>query len=140
MIKSTKSKRLSLPVGIAIGVATSILISVAGAMLLTGIVNSEQIQLEGLNVAIAAIHLIASFLGAWFAYLLTKQMRLIVSSITAGGYMLVLCGITALIFDGQYQGFWITLLMTGIGTVISILPGIKGRKGNIRKNKIPAYR
>lgn len=140
MVKHIKAKELSLPVGIAIGIIVCILVSVGSSMLISGLVDAGRLQPEDINTGIPVIHLIASFLGSWLAYLLTKQMRLIVSAITAGGYMLVLCGMTALVFGGEYQGFWLTLLMVGVGLMLSVIPGIKGRKGRIRKHKIPAYR
>lgn len=140
MVKQINAKQVSLPVGIAIGILISAVISVISATLLAGLVDAETMQLDALMPAIAVVHLIATFVGAWISYLLTKQMRLLVSAITAGGYLIILCGMTALIFDGQYEGFWPTLLMVLIGMVLSILPGIKGRKGHIRKHKIPAYR
>ena len=140
MVKRINAKQVSLPIGITIGILASVVITVASAMLLAGLVDAEKLQLDALIPTTAAVHLIATAVGAWISYLLTKKMRLMVSAITAGGYFIVLCGMTALVFGGQYQGFWLTLLMVAIGLVLSILPGIRGKKGHIRKHKIPAYR
>ncbi len=140
MVKRIKGKQLSLPIGIAIGIFISVTITIAGAMLLGGLIDAQKMPLESLDTTTAVIHLIAAFAGSWISYLVTKKMRLMVSAITAGGYLIVLCGMTALIFGGRYQGFGLGILMVFAGLLLSILLGMKGKKGSIRKHKIPAYR
>lgn len=140
MAKIRKGKSVSLPAGIGIGVGTSLLASVTAVAVLAALVNAEKLNIGSITVVTALVHLISSFLGGWLATLLTKQKRLVTALSTAAGYLLVMIGMTALIFDGQYQGIGLALLMVFIGSGAVILLGMRGNKGRIRKHKISAYR
>ena len=140
MVKRIKGRQVSLPAGIGIGIGASVFISIAGAMILAVLINGEYMDINSLTAGTALLHLIASFVGSWLASVLTKQKRLITSLITAASYLLVMLGMTALVFGGQYQGVGLALLMVLIGAGVVILLGLKGKSGSSRKHKIPAYR
>ena len=140
MAKRMKGKTLSLPVGIGIGIAVSMALTVGGAMLLAVLINGEQMGFASLSTAISLIHLIASFAGTYLATALTQQKKLITASATAAGYLIVLLGMTALLFGGQYEGVWLSLLMVLLGAGCVILLDLRGSKSPARKHKIPVYR
>lgn len=140
MAKIRKGKSISLITGIGIGIATSIIVSVAAAAAAAALVNSERMDIGNLSPTTAVIHILASFLGGWLASSLTGQKKLICVLGTAAGYLVVMLAITALLFDGQYQGVGLTILMVLIGAGAVILLGLRGKNRGNRKHKIPAYR
>ena len=133
--RGMKSKANSILIGIGASVAVTLIITAIIAYL----VSSETLGQAAIGTVRYAVILIATAVGAYAASGILKMNRILVSSITAAGYFLVLLLCNVLAFGGEFSGFWITFLMVLIGLGISLLP-IMHKKGSKRKYKIHAYR
>ena len=140
----TKKHKLSgagvtMPVGIVMGVAVCVAVVLIGAVALAYLVIRETIGLGSVGFGALLIIGLSSAIGAWFATMLVKEKKLLVCGLTALGFYLVLLSITAVFFDGMYAGLGIAAVAILAGAGISLLPGMRGKKGK-NKIKIPAYR
>lgn len=139
-MKKKTAKQVSLPLGIGIGIITGMVITVIGAMLAAWMIAGEKIGQGSIPYAAILILVIAAAIGAFAATLLIKEKRLIVCLSTGAGYYLCLIGCTALFFGGQYQAMGISALAVFLGSAITILVGVLGKKVAKHKVKIPTYR
>ena len=133
--RSMKSKPVSIFIGIGVGLVVTLLCTVIIAYL----VSSGKMGQTAIEVMRYPVILIGTAAGAFSAAGILKINRVLVSSITAAGYFLVLLLCNVLAFGGEFSGFWITFLMVLIGLGISLLP-LMHKKGSKRKYKIHAYR
>ena len=130
-------KEASLPAGIGIGLAVSIVITLLTAGVLAYLISNETLQESAIGAGALIIQLISAAGGGITAYSLIKRQRVLVCGILALCYFLVLLGMTALIFGGQYRGVGSAILAVLGGGILAVLPGIiagsKTRKGPKRK-------
>ena len=133
--RGAKSK----PVSILIGIGVSLTVTLIFTAIIAYLVSLGKLGQAAIGTARYAVILIATAVGALSASGILKMYRILVSSITAAGYFLVLLLGNVLAFGGEFTGFWITFLMVLIGLGISLLP-IMHKKGSKRKYKIHAYR
>ncbi|MBP3304404.1 MAG: TIGR04086 family membrane protein [Oscillospiraceae bacterium] len=138
--KTSSGKARTIPVGIAFGLLVSLTVTLAGAVLLAYLIAAEKLGADGIGYGSMVILMAASALGTWSAVARIKRRRLMVCGISAAGYYLLLLGMTALFFGGQYEGMGVTALMVLIGSGIVLLLGMVGKKGSNHSRKIPAYR
>ena len=78
--------------------------------------------------------LLSASLGSWTASTKIGRLRTQVCLITGGIYFLVLLSITALFFDGLYQGIGVAAILVFVGSGVTALLGIREKKS--RKSKI----
>lgn len=129
----------SLPGGLAIAAAVSMLatlvIVVTGAVL----VSNEIIAFENIGYCSMAAILLGSFFGAITAVSRIKRQKVLVGILSGGVHYLVLLSITALFFGGQYKGMGVTLLVVIGGSLLGVIFSNreKGRGTTGRRRKIP---
>ena len=73
------------------------------------------------------ILLAGSFTGAIIAKMKANANPLQTSLISGGIYFLFLLGITALFFEGSYEGVWVNAVMILCGCVLAVIPGKPSR-------------
>lgn len=138
-IKKISAKNANgLPAGIGLGLLASFVITLLGAVGITQLVVTEEMEENSMGYGIMGVLLLASILGSWLAANRTKRMRLQVCLLAGAGYFLGLLAITALFFGGQYQGIGaagITILLGS--SLMAFFPGFGKRKIKV-KNR--AYR
>ena len=140
MFKKLTGKGTSIPTGIGLGVVLSVLITVAGAALVAYLLVSEKMEISAIGLSAIVLLGVASFAGAILGAGLAKVNRLPVCLAVGGGYFLVLLGLTALLFGGQYQGVGAALIPVLLGSAFAGLLGLKGKKGFQFKKRKVAYR
>lgn len=135
MGKMSMRKSVSIPIGIAIGTSFAIITTLGGAAILASIIGKESIPENAMKTGCMMIHFLSAALGALVSAGITKQRRLPVCIITAAAYFGIMLAMTALLFEGQYQGFWLTALIVTAGGGTAVLPAVirKGSGGRIRK-------
>lgn len=117
--------------GIGIGI-TLLLCAVSAVMVDTGWIEEKDIGYCAMVILISA-----PFAGASTAQKRIKRQRLAVCGIFAALYFLVLMGITALLFGGQFEAVGVTLLLIVCGSVLPLLIGERrNRGGKQRKRKM----
>ena len=117
----------SMPAGLALGAVGSLISTVIGAGVFAYMISAEKIPAEAVGYCAMAVLLISSVLGPLIAAGRIKRRRLYVCAISGLIYFLLLLGITALLFGGQYQGMGVTalLVLAGAGTVAMLNPAKK---------------
>ena len=121
-------KAVSIPAGIAIGCAASLLITVLGSVLVAKLISYEVLLDTAIGYGAMMIVLLASALGAAVSAAKTKRLRLQVCLMSGAAYYGMLLAITALFFGGQYQGMGVTALLVVGGTGMVILLGVREKK------------
>ncbi len=130
----SKGTAKAIPIGLAIGGLVSIIVTLAGSALLSYLVLSEMIGEQGIGYGSMIILLLSTILGSLIAVRTIQKQRLQVSLMSAGLYYLMLIGITALFFGGEYAGMGVTGLVVLIGgLIVAFFPG--GERGKIRFRK-----
>ena len=142
MIKTAKptGRAMSMPGGLALCAAVSMGITLAGCLLLAKLVHSGGVDPDKIGYGIMIQLLAAAFLGAAVAQGKIKHRKWMVCMLSGAIYFLILLGITALFFGGQYYGVGVTGLLVMGGALTAGLTlagqGSRGRKtGKHRKRK-----
>jgi hypothetical protein len=125
--RKVSGKALSMPLGLGIGLAVCMVLTVSAAAICTNLILNEKIVEGAIGYCAIVTLLIASTAGAWLAAVLVKRRWMIVCLGVGCAYFLSLLAITALFFGGQYQAVAVTALIIfgGCGAV-----GLLGLKGN----------
>lgn len=126
---------MSMPAGLAIGLAASLSITLLCTALIANLILSEKMNEAALGYGAMAILLLSSGAGSLIASVLIKHRWLLVSLGAGGIYFLTLLAITALFFGGQYQGIGVTALMILAGSGTVGLLGLKQWKRHSFKRK-----
>ena len=119
---------VSMPAGIAIGCAVSLLITITGSALVAKLISDEVVNDTAIGYGAMMILLLASALGASISAAKVKRLRLQVCMLSGAAYYAALLGITALFFGGQYQGMGVTALVVLAGTGAAVLVSTKEKK------------
>lgn len=130
-------KATSMAGGVLKGALASLIWTFLASGLLAWLIHREYLPQNAVGYGRMVILLTASALGAAYAFGRVKRQRIAVSAYTSGVYFLMLLGMTALFFGGQYTGMGVTLLMVLAGTGSVLLLGGRGGRHNrtVRKYK-----
>ncbi len=139
MKRKKSGKELPVAGAVTIGILGSLLLTLLGAAVLAYLIGSGTVAQTGMGLGSTVILIISTALGSLVATGIHKHRKLMISGITAAGYYLSLLAMSALFFEGQYEGMGITAIMVLLGAGIALLPVLLG-KGKKTKHKIPAYR
>lgn len=138
--RKQSGKAMSIPAGILLGTAISMVISILGSMLTAWLLTKETIRENGVGYAAMVILVIASLAGCLTAVGKIKHQRLMVCGLSGISYFAALIAVTALFFGGQYSGVGATaLLIFGSCAVVAIL-GLKENNSFVNRRKKKAYR
>ena len=132
-------KGLSIPAGIVFGVFAALAFAMLGALLLALLVMKETVPMSGIGVGAMVIVFAAAVFGCWLASVLTNGKKLLVCALTGIAFFLILLSITAVFFDGVFEGIGISAVLILLGTGVSVLFGLRKKSGK-SKFKIPVYR
>lgn len=134
--KKVTGKAKSMAVGLALGTAASLAVTVLGAAVTANMILSEKIATEAVGYAALFILLIAAVVGALVSKALIKRRRMLVCIGAGGIYYLSLLAITAVFFGGQYHGMGVTALVVFGGCGAVSLLGLRGeKKGKFSRKK-----
>ena len=139
-MKKARNTASSLPVGVGIGLLVSLVLTVLGAALTAYLVDKEFIAQSNIGYGCLISLLVSACCGAYVSVKRVKRLRMQVCIASGVCYYLLLLGITALFFGGQYEGMGITALVVlggCIAVAISGMSGGKRRKSTLNKS---AYR
>lgn len=118
----------SLPVGIGIGLLVSLVITMIGAALTAYMVDKQIIPQDALGYGCVVTLLMSACCGALVSVKRVKRLRMQVCMISGACYYIMLLGITALFFGGQYEGMGITALVVLGGALAVAIAGMRGGK------------
>lgn len=135
-----KQNQASVPGSIALGTAISMGVSLLGAGLAGYLLNRQTMGEGSIPAAALVITALASALGSWLAAARAKRMRVQVCLLTGLVYFLILLSMTALFFDGRYQGLAVGAGVILAGSAMPCLAMLKGKKNQKWKAPKRAYR
>ncbi len=123
----------SVPLAIGIGAAVSFGATLIISAILAMLISSGNISPNAVGYGVMGLLMISSVAGAMASTLRIEGKRLIVSTLTAAVYFLLLLCTNALIFDGMYKGIPATAMVILAGGVINALLPVG------KKKQTPAY-
>jgi len=127
---------MSAAAGLALGGGVSLLITLLSAAVLAWMVDKERLAWEKIGYGIMVTLLLASMLGARFAYSRVKRQPLLICALSGVVYLGLLLSITALFFGGQYDGAVITsVLILGGSLAAGLLPSLGKRNTPGKRRK-----
>lgn len=133
--RKVTGKASSMPMGLAMGGALSMGVTVLLAMITAKLADTGTVGEEYIGYAAVIILLLSSALGAWLAAAKIKRQRLVVCIASGVIYYGLLVCLTAVFFGGTYVGMGVTaLVVAGSNLTVSLL-GMgqgRGRKHHIR--------
>ena len=132
-------KGITVPMGIVVGVLSSVILTVVGMLIVTSLVLNERVDVGGIGAIVFFVQVVASALGAWLSAKLVQDKKLLAGGLAALGLFLILLSINAVFFDGMFANVGITVLAILAGFGVSLLPKLR-KKSSKSKIKIPAYR
>lgn len=134
--RKVTGKALSMPLGLSVGLAVCIVLTLAAAALCSNLILTEKIGEGAIGYCAIVTLLLSSAVGAWLAAVLVKRRWMIVCMGVGCAYFLTLLATTALFFGGQYQGIAVTALVIFGGCGAIGLLGLKaGGEGKKRRKK-----
>lgn len=135
--QKASGKAVSMPMGLLVGSAVSMGMTLVCAAVIAKLVDSERIAWENVGYGIVVMLIGSSFVGAMVSCSKIKRQRLLVCAASGAIYYGMLLAITALFFGGQYEAVWVTGLLILAGCGGAILTGLReGGKGKRKKIKL----
>ena len=137
-MKRKESRAVSTMAGtLAVGAAVCIGITLIGAGICAALISSEAISAGSDGYCALGILLVAVIAGAAIGAGKAKGKRLYVCLLVGVIYLLLLFAMTALFFDGQYEGVGVTALVVFSGTLAAAFLRLNGgKRSNLRKSRI----
>ena len=121
---------------VCINILVGLVVTLAGISILSWMISSGSIPVDGAGYGITGIIILATACAAIISSRAINQQRLIVCICSGLMYYLVLIGINALLFSGQYKGAAVTaMLIIGTSTAIGFLGAIPGGRKMKSKSK-----
>ena len=139
MAKSMKLKGAANPaVGVlAVGAAVSMAMTMVGTGICAALISAETITPSSMGYCAVGVLLVSAFAGSSVVTGVGKQRSPVTNVIAGGVYYLMLLAVTALFFDGQYQGIGVTAFAVLSGSILPTLLGRTRKNGTkLRKSKI----
>lgn len=131
---------VSMPAGITMGAAVSVLITILGSIVAAYLIGRETIGENAIGYASMIILILATVTGCLVAAKKVKHQRMLVCMICGVCYFAVLLAATALVFGGQYSGVGATAVtVLGSSCAIALL-GLRNGKASFKAHKKRAYR
>jgi hypothetical protein len=135
---NTTKKNVNLPLGIGIGLSVALILTLIGAVVVTSMLSAQQMEVEAMDFGIVPVQFIATFAGATVSMVCIGKMKMQVSLITAGMYLLVLLAANAIFFGGAYSGVGGSTLVVAISGVAAAFVSNGGGKFLKQKPKYKA--
>jgi len=136
-VKNEQKLNMGAGIAVAIGVMVSFAVMLAGAAISAAMILSSRIPVSAEAYCTMAVLLLSSFSGVAVACRNIGKRRLIIGTLIAAVYYILLLGITAIWFEGRYQGVGVTGLVILCGGIVGTFLGTKDKKQSIsRKSKI----
>ena len=134
--RKVTGRAMSIPAGLAVSATVSLLVTLLVVVIGANLLSKEILIQENIGYCAMLALLLGSSLGAVTAAKGIKHRKLAVGMMSGGVYYLLLLGITALFFGGQYQGMGVTLILVLGGSLIgAILANRERGKGTVKRRK-----
>lgn len=136
MKRKNGAKNFSLPIGVLIGVAVSVVLMLLLAVIGASMINGDRLEISSLKWFVIIVWAVSAFIGTITAVALVKNKLAIVAGITSASIILILLCSAMLFFDG-ISGKMLTgiavILAGGFGAGLLMLRS--GRANKKKKNR-----
>lgn len=133
--KKVTGKAMSMPLGFAVGLAISMVVTLITVGIMAQLVLGEKMKTEVIGYGSMVTLLLSSAAGAWVAAKMVKHRWMVVCLGGGAVYFLTLLACTALFFGGQYEGVGVTFLVVLAGSGAVGLLGLKGENSAVKKRR-----
>lgn len=138
MVKKISGRAPSLGKSVTTGVLLGATWTLACAMIIAKLIDSEVISMDKVGYASMISVLSAVFIGASLAGKRAGHMVVQAAAISGAAYFGCLLLVNALFFGGSYSGLGVTLVLVAAATGLAILAAGKSRgRSRRRQYKIP---
>ena len=118
--RKVTGKAASVPAGVAMGIISASLITLAGAAVTALLIDKEILQWAHISYAVLITVVCSAWVGATVSYVKIKRRKVVMCLTTGIFYFCILLCFTALFFGGQYSGVGETALLIFCGSVLGI--------------------
>ena len=125
----------SMPVGLALGWAVSMGLTLGACGILTWIILSGKAGWDIVGYGAMVTLLAASYAGAAISCRLIRHRKLMVCGLSGAVYLFSLAAITALLFGGDFGTAWLTALLVAGGAATAALVHCAEKKSEGRGRK-----
>lgn len=125
----------SMPVGLALGWVTEMLVTVAACTLLAALILNGQAGWGAMGYGVMGILLLSAYLGAATACSQVGRRKLMVCGISGAIYLLTLAAIVVLFFDGKFDAVWVPTLLVAGGTAAAALLHCREKQEKSRRKR-----
>lgn len=127
----------SMPVGLAMGWITQMLVTVLACVLLAMLILNGRAGWEAMGYGVMVILLLSAYLGAATACSQIGRRKLLICGISGGIYLLTLVAMVVLFFDGRFDAIWVPALLVAGGAATAALIHCREKwvKSHRRKRK-----
>lgn len=142
MIRNQKptGRAASIPAGLLSGMVVSLGITILGAAIIAKLLDLGKMSEEMIGYSVMVMLMAASFAGALVSRSRIKRQHLLVCGLAAVLYFLMLLGITALFFGGQYEAVGVTGVLVFGGSMLAVLCGRRSDGAGKRRKAVRVNR
>lgn len=128
-IKRKNSKRSwSVVASVGVGLILSILLSLAGAMLLTALIDKEAINQLSIDIPLVVIYMIAAFSGSYLSGKIAGENKQYIPLIIGAVYLVLLLSIKFMFFNGAFNNITTGLISILFAVILSNLLVIRTKQ------------
>jgi len=110
------------------GVSFAVGITVAGSYLIAYFIGREYLPESWIGYGAMILLILSPFLGCTLCNILDAEKRLLINVLIGMFYYGILIVMTAVFFQGKYEGIGVSGLLVVVGCGLSAFPKNKGRK------------
>ena len=104
---------------ITLGVVLSVMLMLMGTFVVSWLLGHERIETDKLGISALIVTEMAAVAGSAFSAIRMRKAILPVAVGTGLGFFVIQLSVTAMLFDGQYQGVLVTLLAV-VGASVAV--------------------
>lgn len=130
MVHSKMKQAMSVPVGVALGAACSLVITMVICGIFAKLIDGEVISPNSMDYGGTAALLCGSISGAWLTLRKTRQKPLLICTLAGVVYFLILLALHAILSAGEIRGVGVTAILVASGSIVpALLNSGKGTAG-----------
>ena len=134
--KRVYGKAMSMPAGVGIGLAVSLLTMLIGCAVMALLLDKEIMEQSSIGYGALMILFLSGFLGSAASVILVKRLKLQVSMIHGISYLGLLFLLNGLLFGGAVDGAWATaIVLIGASGCVPLLLTNTGEKKKLKLKK-----
>lgn len=122
------SKSKSIPINALYGTIIEVLLGLSLSAVLALLITNERFKMEWLQLGVPVMLMIISFVGSGVSIKKGKGPIAIQALATVALFVVLLIGANILVFDCDFYGVWIKLLMILIGASLGCVSSFRSKR------------